>query len=430
MLKLAILILRQMISTGQLRISLPGSPDLVFQPRSIDGHDNGNSSAGPKIAISVADRKALLVMALRPDPYIGELYMKGDLKLIKGDLEEFMQFLFENGQNWQKTLLGRTIYFCHRLLNYILAFNQISTSKRNVAHHYDLGDQLFHLFLDRQQQYSCAYFKSDKDDLHTAQQQKIARLAAKLFLQPNQRILDIGCGWGGLAMALGKYAPKNRITGITLSENQYQHFQKNIQKQNLKSHLSVQLRDYRQLGDQQFDRIISVGMLEHVGKRNLSCFLQAVERHLHHDGVAVLHGIGRFGPAQPTSSWLKKYIFPGGYLPSLSEMMNAVETTSLKITDVEILRLHYAKTLRHWRDSFEKNKADLPATYDEKFMRMWRFYLLSCENYFRYQRGMVFQIQLVKQQTVLPLTRDYIASDAQNYLDDLCQSPPFGNTPP
>ena len=244
----------------------------------------------------------------------------------------------------------------------------------------------------------------------------MARLAAKLHLQENMKVLDIGCGWGGLATALSKCADTLNITGITLSANQYAYFKKLIEEKSLNKQLSVELCDYRKLGNRRFDRIISVGMLEHVGKQNLNRFMASIDRHLADNGVAVIHSIGRNGRPCATSPWLIKYIFPGGYLPTLRQMMQAIEKTTLKVTDIEIMRLHYAETLHHWRARFEAQKDQLPEHYDEAFIRMWRFYLICSENYFRYAHGMVFQIHLARRHEDVPQTRDYIANEEKRVL--------------
>lgn len=422
MVKLAILILRHMLSSGQLKISLPGKPDIVVTARNRGWragkgqHPDKGASTGIGIGISLPRPSALLALALRPDPLIGEYYMRGELVLTEGSFEDFIAFLFQNTQSWRHSVIGAIYCQFWEIIGWFASLNPIGRSRRNVAHHYDLTDQLFDLFLDENRQYSCAYFRGTADTLDIAQKQKIARLAAKLHLQANMRVLDIGCGWGGLATALSKCADNLHITGITLSENQYAFFKKSIAENSLNKQLSVELQDYRKLGHRRFERIISVGMLEHVGKQNLNKFMATIDQHLADNGVAVIHSIGRNGPPCATSPWLMKYIFPGGYLPTLRQMMQAIERTTLKVTDIEIMRLHYAETLSHWRTRFEAHKDKLPEHYDEAFIRMWQFYLICSENYFRYAHGMVFQIQLARRQEDVPQTRDYIANEERRVL--------------
>ena len=406
--------LSRFIQHGQLTIQIN-----TGQKFKLRGKDTGPNDLA--LSISLRSSRQLLRLLLRPDPVCGELYVDGDLKITSGNLGQFMNFLFINGHHWQNSPAGKLIGQLHKLTAWWRTINPVARSKRNVAHHYDLTDQLFDLFLDSQRQYSCAYFAEETDDLEMAQNRKIARLAAKLNLTENHRILDIGCGWGGLATALSILSPKSHVTGITLSEKQYRYFKQAIDEQSSHDRLAVFLQDYRTLKDRKFDRIVSVGMLEHVGRQQFNQFFSCVDRYLSPDGVAVIHAIGRFGKAKPTSPWIDKYIFPGGYLPNLEQITRAVENTRLKITDVEIMRIHYAKTLSAWRRAFEENKSQLTDMYDERFIRLWRFYLLSCENYFAHGCGMVFQIQLTHRQDAVPLTRAYIAEKEVQFTDQLCQ---------
>lgn len=419
MLRLALFILRQAISAGQLRITLPGHADIVIKA-------SKSEKNGPDIGIALSDKKTLYRLIISPDPTIGELYVNGDLTITKGSFEGLIDFLFINSKGWEASLFGKLFKPFHFLYGWFSTLNPAGRSRRNVAHHYDLTDDLFDLFLDKNRQYSCAYFYQDDDTLEQAQMQKIAHLAAKLNLKDGVSILDIGCGWGGLATTLSQFSPNSHITGITLSEKQFSYFQDRIKENNQQDKLSVEFRDFRDLGTRQFDRIVSVGMLEHVGQQNFDAFFSSIEKCLASDGVAVIHAIGRFGPPRPTSSWLNKYIFPGGYLPNMTQMMRAIEKTGLKIIDVEILRMHYAQTLKLWREAFEKNKDRISTDYDEKFTRMWRFYLQTCENYFKYEYGMIFQIQLAHDQQAVPLTRHYIEQHEKTYMETLCQNSPSG----
>ena len=415
--------LSRFVQTGQLTIQIDTGQKFLL---------SGKQPGSEQIAVSIRLKSSvqLLRLLLRPDPVCGELYVDGDLQITSGTLSKFIDFLFINGQHWQKSPAGRLISKIYMLIAWCRTINPVARSRRNVAHHYDLTDQLFDLFLDSQRQYSCAYFSEETDDLEMAQTRKIARLAAKLNLTENHRILDIGCGWGGLATALNILSPDTHVTGITLSENQFNYFKQAIEAHPENDRLSVFLQDYRTLGNRQFDRIVSVGMLEHVGRQHINQFFSCIDRHLSPDGVALIHAIGRFGKAQPTSPWIDKYIFPGGYLPNLEQITRAIENTGLKITDIEIMRLHYAKTLAAWREKFEANTSQLAEIYDERFVRLWRFYLLACENYFAHGCGMVFQIQLTHRQDAVPLTRTYITEKEAQFTDHLCQTALSGKQNP
>jgi cyclopropane-fatty-acyl-phospholipid synthase len=294
-----------------------------------------------------------------------------------------------------------------RLLRAIHTYNPIERAQRNVAHHYDLSDALYELFLDCDRQYSCAYFVTGNDSLEVAQDNKKLHLAAKLLLQPGQKVLDIGSGWGGLGLYLARLAGVD-VTGVTLSVEQQKVSQERARAAGIADHVRFHLRDYRQETGK-YDRIVSVGMFEHVGTRHYREFFAKVRDLLTDDGVMLLHSIGRVGPPDGTNPWLRKYIFPGGYTPALSEVFSAVEKVGLWVTDVEVLRLHYATTLREWRRRFDLNRDRIRAIYDERFCRMWEFYLVGCELSFRYLGQMVFQMQLSRRLGTVPLTRDYIA---------------------
>jgi cyclopropane-fatty-acyl-phospholipid synthase len=287
-------------------------------------------------------------------------------------------------------------------------FNAAGRARRNVAHHYDLNGELYSLFLDRDRQYSCAYFAKGTETLEEAQTAKTRHIAAKLCLdRPGLSVLDIGCGWGGMALTLARdYGAK--VTGITLSTEQLSWAKARAQAEGLSDQVSFELLDYRAAVGC-FDRILSVGMFEHVGVFHYRAFFDAVSRCLKPDGVALLHSIGQWNGAGINNRWISKYIFPGAYCPALSEVMPAIEHSGLLTTDIEVLRLHYAETLRHWRRRFAANRDMIASLYDERFCRMFEFYLSSCELSFRYGRLAIFQIQLAHQQTAVPLTRDYIA---------------------
>ena len=279
-------------------------------------------------------------------------------------------------------------------------------SKANVAHHYDISDDLYDLFLDPKRQYSCAYFKNENDTLEDAQNNKIDHLIKKLNLEPNQKCLDIGSGWGSLAIEIAKKT-KCHVTGITLSENQYKYSLNKAKENNLENQVQFKLADYRELTDK-FDRIVSVGMFEHVGRKFYKTFFKQINNLLSDKGLALIHTIGSIdGPRDP-QPWISKYIFPGGYTPSMSELSGPIEKSGLILSDIEVLRMHYSHTLRNWKERFLNNKTKVLEMFDEKFFRMWEFYLTSCEMVFKWGDQVVFQFQLTKDLSTVPTTRDYI----------------------
>ena len=278
-----------------------------------------------------------------------------------------------------------------------------------MAHHYDLSGELYDLFLDADRQYSCAYFARPDMTLEEAQAAKKAHIAAKLLIEPGMRVLDIGCGWGGMGLTLARDFGA-QVTGVTLSQEQHAIANQRAQKAGLADKARFHLMDYRDVKGQ-FDRIVSVGMFEHVGVPHYDAYFATVERLLAPDGIALIHTIGRAGPPGATSPWITKYIFPGGYCPAMSETMAAVERHKLVTTDVEVWRLHYAETLRIWRERFEANIESARALYDDRFCRMWRYYLIASELTFRLNNQVVFQFQLTPKQDAVPLTRDYLYCD-------------------
>ena len=282
----------------------------------------------------------------------------------------------------------------------------------NVAHHYDLSDELYNLFLDSKKQYSCAYFKNENDSLEDAQNNKIQHIIKKLNIQPNQKILDIGCGWGSLAIDIAK-STNCEVLGITLSENQYAYCVKKVKELNMENQVKFKLTDYRELNEK-FDRIVSVGMFEHVGRKFYKKFFKQIEKLLTDSGVCLIHTIGSVNPPSDPHPWVTKYIFPGGYTPSLSEVATPVEKAGLIISDIEVLKLHYSHTLRHWKENCIRNRALIIKMFDERFFRMWEFYLTGCEIAFKWGDQVVYQLQLTKSYTSTPITRDYIY---QQYID-------------
>ncbi len=349
-----------------------------------------------------------------PELRLGEAYMDGDLILERGDIHDFLDVLASNLRNdraaWMQAIAG-VRYVTRRIRQH----NTRRRARKNVAHHYDLDSTFYRLFLDGDRQYSCAYFESPEDDLETAQLAKKRHLAAKMLLREGDRVLDIGSGWGGLGLYLADMCDVD-ITGVTLSEEQHKISTARAHEQGLEQRARFHLRDYRALSGP-FDRIVSVGMFEHVGIGHFREYFAKCRDLLTDDGVMVLHSIGRSDGPGETNSWIQKYIFPGGYIPALSEVIPAIEKEGLVVTDIEILRLHYAETLRAWRKRFLERWDEAAELYDERFCRMWEFYLAASEVAFRYQDLMVFQIQLVKDQTAVPLTRAYV-EEAERALRD------------
>jgi cyclopropane-fatty-acyl-phospholipid synthase len=378
---------------------------------------------GTPIVARIADKRTERQLALRPMLAIGEAYMDGRLIIEQGTIYDFVELLAANldGKVWprQIRIAERLRFLTRRLWQINLRF----VARQNVAYHYDLDGRLYDLFLDEERQYSCAYFEQPNMSLDAAQLAKKRHLASKLKLQDGMKILDIGSGWGGLALYLAKTAHV-RVTGITLSENQLKIARERAQAMGLAKAVNFELCDYRDLNGQ-FDRIVSVGMFEHVGISHYGGFFERVGKLLKPEGVALLHSIGRFDGPAAMNPFITKYIFPGAHLPSLSEVLPAVERKQLLVTDVEIWRLHYAMTLRHWRQRFRANWNTAVERFGERFCRMWEFYLAICEIGFRYQNLMVFQLQLAKNQHALPLTRDYMyEAERQMRQRDTGDAPP------
>ena len=364
-------------------------------------------SPGPTATIRLHDRSLHWKCLLNPRFYVPEAYMNGSLTIEEGSLYDFLDVLTVNDNTLPDGTLMRLGDIAGRLLRYIHQYNPVHRSRRNVAYHYDLSDQLYELFLDRDRQYSCAYFQAPDEDLEAAQINKKRHIAAKLLLRPGQKVLDIGSGWGGLALYLARECGVS-VTGLTLSREQLGVAQRRAEEAGLSDRVRFELCDYR-VHQGSYDRIVSVGMFEHVGVPHYRDFFAKVKELLTEDGVALLHSIGRMDGPYVTNPWLRKYIFPGGYSPALSEVVPVVERTKLWITDLEILRLHYAETLKAWRQRFNANRERIRALYDERFCRMWEFYLAASEVAFRQQGHLVFQMQLAKTIDAVPTTRDYMA---------------------
>lgn len=403
-------LLRRIIRKGALTIIAP------------DGRIYSVGNGAPSVTIRIMDPGVIPRLLLNADLAFGEAYMDGKLVVEDGDIYDFLDLCFSN-LGWSNGCgLRRMRASVKRLVRRIAQHNPIPIARANVAHHYDLSDTLYELFLDADRQYSCAYFVSPDDTLERAQEQKKRHLAAKLLLRPGQRILDIGSGWGGLALFLARVAEVD-VSGVTLSTEQHAYSQQRADESGLGQDVRFLLKDYRQECGR-YDRIVSVGMFEHVGVGHYREYFEKIRDLLEDDGVALIHTIGRADGAGANNAWINKYIFPGGYVPALSEILPAIEQAGLYVTDVEVLRLHYAETLKAWRRRFNANRERVAAIYDERFCRMWEFYLAGCEAGFRHGGLLNFQIQVAKCIDTVPLTRDYISEWERAHVDDTAARKP------
>ena len=366
----------------------------------------GNPIKEKPIVLKLLDQKLMQKLLINPDLYFGEAYMNGSLVIENGTITEFLDLAFRNIGRGDINFYGTVIKKIKGTFRYLTSFNKILKSKENVAHHYDISEKLYDLFLDKNRQYSCAYFKNDNDTLEEAQKNKMHHIIKKLNIKPNQKVLDIGSGWGTLALEIAKETNAS-VTGITLSENQFEYSKNKAKEMNLSNQVEFKLIDYRQLNEK-FDKIVSVGMFEHVGRKFYRTYFNTVSKLLNEKGIALIHTIGSTMAPRDPQPWITKYIFPGGYTPSLSEAVKPIEDSGLIISDIEVLRLHYAHTLRHWKERFLSKKDAVLDMFDEKFFRMWEFYLASCEMAFKWGDQVVFQFQLTKDNTSVPNTRDYI----------------------
>ena len=358
------------------------------------------------VVISLLEKDLPKKLILNPELALGEAYTNGTLAIENDDLFGLLKILALNAKKQQNHWLSKLVKLRQNAFRRFFQRNKISGAKLNVAHHYDLSPELYEMFLDKDLNYSCAYFLSDKNTLVEAQKNKKHHIAKKLMLKPNINVLDIGCGWGGMSLTLAREYEAN-VLGITLSKEQKLVCEQRALEEGLSHKVKFELMDYREdVG--KFDRIVSIGMFEHVGIPNYNRFWREVFQKLSDDGIGLIHTIGRTTPPGGTNPWINKYIFPGGYIPAMSEVMGNVEQNDLYVTDVEVLRLHYAKTLKRWYENFRNNEREIKKIYDEKFCRMWKYYLIASEISFRYYQHVVFQFQISKKIESLPLSRTYI----------------------
>ena len=375
----------------------------------------GASDEGPRVTIRLHAVDLPLRLFLNPSLTLGEAYMEGELTIEEGTLRDFLLVVSSNLSALDTLPLARLRTKLSRLAHRLRPIRR-SRAKANVAHHYDLSNDLYELFLDEDRQYSCGYFGEGCSTLEDGQTAKRSHIAKKLAIEPGNRILDIGCGWGGLAIELAQTYDA-QVTGITLSEEQFRHAGDRAHALGADNCTAFKLADYREI-DGTFDRIVSVGMFEHVGVPSFGIFFEAIKKSLAPRGVAVVHSIGRMEPPGSCDPWIDKYIFPDGYIPALSETLAAIERSGLWVTDIEILRLHYAETLSHWYERFQNRREQAHALYDERFCRMWEYYLAACEMMFRNGSLMVFQIQLARERDAVPLTRDYLYPARQGRIEN------------
>ena len=386
----------KLVRKGTLRVSTgPG--------RSFEVGDG----SGEPLAVAFKGRFALLSIMANPELKLGEAYMDGSMRMERGSIADFLDLVLSQAHDKPPLAVGLLINAYHYVIRRLVQFNPRGRSRRNVAHHYDLDGRLYSMFLDSDQQYSCAYFEQPDISLDDAQLAKKRHIAAKLLMdRPGLSALDIGSGWGGLGLYLAEVTGA-RVLGVTLSEEQLARANARALEKKLGPRVEFRLEDYRDV-EGRFDRIVSVGMLEHVGVSHYDRYFRTIRDLLAEDGVALVHSIGRSGPPTSTATFISKYIFPGGYIPALSEVLPAIQRSGLVVTDVEILRLHYAETLKAWRERFLARREEVLAIYDERFLRMWEFYLVASEMAFRHRDLMIFQVQLARRQEAVPLTRDYV----------------------
>ncbi len=390
-------VLSELVRRGSLTILTARGREYTF-----------GDGTGEEVRIRFLDRGAERGLVLNPELRLGELYMDGRIAVERGSIYDFLALVLQDANGEQRSLPARLLGKLRFLTRSAVSRNNPWRARRNVAHHYDLDHRLYEMFLDADRQYSCAYFERPDCTLDEAQLAKKRLVTAKLLLEPDSRVLDIGSGWGGLGLYIKEVGGARQVQGITLSTEQLEIARERAEKAGVADSVRFVLQDYREV-EGSFDRIVSVGMFEHVGPRFYQAYFNKCRQLLKPDGVMVLHTIGHMdGPWYP-NPWLDKYIFPGGQLPALSEIVPAIERAGLLVTDVECLRLHSAETLLNWRRRFMAKREEALALYDERFCRMWEYYLACCEAAFRYQNVAVFQVQCTRSAYAVPLTRSYIA---------------------
>ncbi|NOT70568.1 MAG: class I SAM-dependent methyltransferase [Hyphomicrobium sp.] len=373
-------------------------------------HKFGAAAEGaPNVTMKLTDPKLYRALFFNPELHAGEAYMDGRMSFPGSNLRDFLTLFSINRRALKAHPMQKVFQRASRGMKRFQQYNPVGKAQQNVAHHYDIGNDLYEMFLDEGMFYSCAYFRDENDTLEEAQINKCRLIAAKLQLKPGMKVLDIGCGWGGLAMYLARIAGVE-VLGVTLSKEQLALAQSRAKAAGLDNKVRFELLDYRKL-NQKFDRIVSVGMFEHVGVAHYGEFFSKINELMSDDGIMLLHSIGKMSPPGTASPWLRKYIFPGAYSPALSEVFPAVENNQLWVTDLEFLRVHYATTLLHWHQRFEKSREKIAKLYDERFCRMFEFYLISAEMMFRTGAQEVFHMQLSRKRDAAPIVRDYIIDE-------------------
>lgn len=389
-------IFRRLVQKGNLTLILSSGERAIL-----------GDGSGVAVTVRTLDEEAEKAILHDPGLRFGEMYVEGRIVIDEGNIFDLLSMVKANGLEKAATISNTATALMHVAEQQIKSRLPVNRNKHNVAHHYDLDGKLFDLFLDQDWQYSCGYFDPPGIGLDEAQTAKKRHIAAKLLLEPGQSVLEVGSGWGGMGMYLAESSGV-AVTGITLSEEQLKVSRSRAQKRGLEDRVRFELQDYRTMADRQFDRIVSVGMFEHVGMANYPNFFIKMAGLLAPKGVMVLHAIGQAEKPWATNPWIEKYIFPGGYMPALSEVVPSIEKAGLMIRDIEILPMHYAHTLRAWRERFTARKEEAVRLYDERFFRMWEFYLASSETAFLYDKMAIFQIQLSHELESVPYTRNYI----------------------
>lgn len=388
-------LLRRLIQHGALHVTFADGRQKTY-----------GDGAGAPIAITLTDNSIARKLILNPELALGEAYMDKTLVIKDDDLRGMMTLLIRNSLSAELGWFQSTATAMRRIMRRWVQHNPLHIAKHNVQHHYDLSVELYNQFLDADKQYTCGYFPDPDMTLEDAQKAKKAHIAKKLMIKPGMKVLDIGCGWGGTCLTLARDY-NAQVVGLTLSKVQLDYARAQAKTEGLSDRTEFRLQDYRQT-DEKFDRIVSIGMMEHVGQPQYRTFFNRIRRNLKPDGIALVHTIGRSTPPDALSPWMNKYIFPGGYSPAMSEVMRAVEKSDLFVTDVEVWRMHYVKTLQHWQQRFEANIDAIRTLYDDRFCRMWRYYLIVSELSFSVLGMVVFQFQITRDQCAVPLTRDYM----------------------